>query len=157
STRRGGSILGRTMSPLPRMLVATVSMIGFGWVVAPEVRGQGTPPPTSSPPLDNAGSAPGPGGAPAPAPRPAPKREPPRPAARPPPPPPGARPLAAAPRATTTGAPSSPYYAPPPPAAAVEAPLPVRHARERPPELDHQHQTGLSLMPGMGYRVIVPY
>jgi hypothetical protein len=33
----------------------------------------------------------------------------------------------------------------------------VRHARERPPELHHQHQTGVAMMPGMGYRVIVPY
>jgi hypothetical protein len=26
-----------------------------------------------------------------------------------------------------------------------------------PPQLDHRHQTGLSLMPGIGYRIIVPY
>jgi hypothetical protein len=31
-------------------------------------------------------------------------------------------------------------------------------AAARPPvQLDHRHQTGLSLMPGLGYRVIVPY
>jgi hypothetical protein len=30
-------------------------------------------------------------------------------------------------------------------------------APERPPRLDHRHQTGVAILPGIGYRVIVPY
>lgn len=46
--------------------------------------------------------------------------------------------------------------APPEPApAAPEAGPSV--ATTPPPRLDHRHQTGLALMPGIGYRVIVPY
>ena len=33
----------------------------------------------------------------------------------------------------------------------------VARAAAAPAQLDHWHQTGLSLMPGLGYRVIVPY
>jgi hypothetical protein len=34
---------------------------------------------------------------------------------------------------------------------------PAVQARERPPELDHRFQTGIAVMPGIGYRVVVPY
>jgi len=33
----------------------------------------------------------------------------------------------------------------------------VARAEMAPAALDHYHQTGLGLMPGLGYRVIVPY
>jgi hypothetical protein len=33
----------------------------------------------------------------------------------------------------------------------------LARAEMAPATLDHQHQTGLALMPGLGYRVIVPY
>ena len=33
----------------------------------------------------------------------------------------------------------------------------LAQGRERPPVLDHEHQAGVSVMPGIGYRVIVPY
>lgn len=36
----------------------------------------------------------------------------------------------------------------------ASGPVPVM---QRPPQLDHRYQTGLAVMPGLGYRVIVPY
>jgi hypothetical protein len=42
------------------------------------------------------------------------------------------------------------------PVRAQEAPAPAL-AAQRPPELDHRHQVALALMPGLGYRIVVPY
>jgi hypothetical protein len=42
------------------------------------------------------------------------------------------------------------------PSPAAPAPPPPARA-ERPPRLDHEHQFGLAVMPGIGYKVIVPY
>jgi hypothetical protein len=87
--------------------------------------------------------------------------------AAPPAPPPAAAPAPAAP--TPAPAPAGPPAGAPPPSAAPPAapgqvvvgttdrvgPPPARD--ERPPRLDHEHQTGLAVMPGIGYKVIVPY
>jgi len=41
--------------------------------------------------------------------------------------------------------------------APATAPTPSGAVKVEPVRLDHRHQTGLALMPGIGYRVIVPY
>ena len=53
----------------------------------------------------------------------------------------------------------TPPPAPPPPLIGVApaATRPPTVVRERPSRLDHQHQTALAVMPGVGYKVIVPY
>lgn len=42
-------------------------------------------------------------------------------------------------------------------AKARDATSPPPSSRQRPERLDHRHQFGLSVLPGIGYRVIVPY
>ena len=42
------------------------------------------------------------------------------------------------------------------PAAAIPI-LPAGHSSQRPLQLDHRHQLGLAVMPGIGYRVIARY
>src|SRR4051794_31941127 len=116
------------MPSLPRFMVVALSMIAFGLVVAPAARAQDgtgpgtTPPPVSAPDILRPTPPPAPS-PPVPAPR----------AADPPP-------RAAPPPARVP----EPRRVPPP---AVRTPLtrvhatappPVLHARERPPELDHQ-------------------
>lgn len=65
------------------------------------------------------------------------------------------RPIAAPPPASQ--APPAPVQRPPSVGVTPTATTSPTVIRERPPRFDHQHQTSLAVMPGVGFEVVVPY